>query len=102
MCAIQVRTQALCIVPWGEVVILVRAFAAPWPASHAIFSIYEAVVHLREAIKCCRIVDSQSRPMPVLKMVNKPLPLAPIVGGKNTTRSTLVPPGVPERRGGGA
>ena len=56
------------------------AFATSWPASRAIVSIVKPVMHLREVIECCRIVDSQAGPMPVLKMVNQTLPLAPTVG----------------------
>jgi hypothetical protein len=58
----------------------VRAFATPWPASRAIVSTVKLVVQLREVIECCPIADAQSGPMPVLKIVNKPLPLASGVG----------------------
>ena len=58
-----------------------RTFGTPWPASGSIMSIVEPVVHLQEELNCCRIGDSQSRSMPVLKMVDEPLSRAPIVNG---------------------
>ena len=59
------------------------AFATPWPAPRAILSIVKPVVHLREEVKGCRIADAESGSMSVLKMVNNPLPVAPIVGGNH-------------------
>jgi hypothetical protein len=80
MSATQVRTQALCLVPGGEVIILVRAFASPWPCACSIPRVAEPFVLPQEINKGRSIADSKARSMSILKMVNETLPGAPIVG----------------------
>jgi hypothetical protein len=78
----------------------VGTFITPRPLSCTVVGIVKSIMHLRENIECCPIVDFQPWTMTVLKMVNKALPFASIVCSHHWDRNGCSPDGIcPDRIG---